>query len=45
MEEKIVKSFPGQKQGTIQIFIKRFNEEEFVQLRLNLEFEDTNAHS
>ncbi|WP_179951873.1 hypothetical protein [Bacillus sp. TE8-1] len=45
MKEKTIRKFPGQKQGTIQVFIKRSNEEDFVQLRLNLEFEDSNTKS
>lgn len=40
MKEKIIKSFPGQERGIIQILIKHADTEESVQLSLDLEFDD-----
>jgi hypothetical protein len=41
MKEKNIKSFPGQGRGIIQILIKQTDVEESVQLRLDLEFDDS----
>ncbi|WP_285846409.1 hypothetical protein [Niallia sp. MER TA 168] len=41
MKEKNIKSFPGQQKGIIQILVKHTDtEEESVQLRFDLEFDD-----
>ncbi|WML57452.1 hypothetical protein [Neobacillus sp. PS2-9] len=41
MKENNIKSFPGQEKGIIQILIKQTDVEESVQLRFDLEFDDS----
>jgi hypothetical protein len=40
MKEKVIKSFPGQEKGIIQIFIKNSDAVESVQLRFDLKFDE-----
>jgi hypothetical protein len=39
-KEENIKLFPGQEKGIIKIFVKDIDEEESVQLRFDLDFED-----
>jgi hypothetical protein len=45
VKENALNQFPGQKKGSIQIFIKRSEKPESVQLRLDLNFVDDTATS